>query len=91
MSLEVGEETKLLPDSAFGNFLCTSQNLFFPCLPCPLKLSYSPVGDPKGTLDLEKVQNYPQPVKCRATLFMANLAILLYVSKYRMHAIITRT
>ena len=22
-SLEVGEETKLLPDSAFGNFLCT--------------------------------------------------------------------
>ena len=24
MSLEVGEETKLLPDSAFGNSLCTS-------------------------------------------------------------------
>ena len=39
ISLEVGEETKLLPDSAFENSLCTSQNrknlYFFPDLPCP--------------------------------------------------------
>jgi hypothetical protein len=48
--------------------------LFFTGLPpCPLKLSYSPRGDPRN---LEKVQNYPQPVK-RAILFRANPVILL--------------
>ena len=40
--LEVGDETKLFPVSAFGNSLCTSpckpkaeKILFFPGLPCP--------------------------------------------------------
>ena len=52
ISLEVREETKLLPDSAFGNFLCTrgykpksEKKLSF----LALKLSYSSGGDPKWT------------------------------------------
>ena len=42
ISLEDGVETKNFPDSALGNFLCTSgyktkteKNLVFPGLPCP--------------------------------------------------------
>ena len=52
---EVGADTKLYPDSALGNSLCTSgckpnleKKSCFPGLPCPLKLSYCPGGDPIG-------------------------------------------
>jgi hypothetical protein len=56
ISLEVGEETKLLPDSAFGNSLCTSafkpkseKNCFFPGLPPPLETEIQSRDDPTGS------------------------------------------
>ena len=52
ISLEVGEETKTFPGSAFGNSLFTRKS----------------ERDPSMPRNLEKVQNYPQPVKW-ATLF----------------------
>ena len=53
---EVGEETKLLPDSAFGNSLCncaykpkSEKNPSFSWPPIPFKLSYIPGDDPTGS------------------------------------------
>ena len=62
--LEVGEEAKLLPDSAFTNSLCTR--------------GYKPKSEKPSffLVSLEKVQNYPQLVKW-ATLFRANPVFLL--------------
>ena len=55
VSLEAGEETKLLHDSDFEILYeldDISQNqkktFFFPGLPCPLKLNYSHVVIPRG-------------------------------------------
>jgi hypothetical protein len=52
ISLEVGLETKLFPDSALGNYLCTSgyktksekKNSFFSWPPMPLEIELLPRG-----------------------------------------------
>ena len=89
ISLEVGEETKFLPDSAFENSLCTRaykpklEKKMFTLPPMPLETELQSKVDPKGSKvvpsmprNLEKVQNYPQLVKW-ATIFRANRVILL--------------
>ena len=68
ISLEVGVERKLFPESAFGNSLCTceyktkSENpLLFSWSLMPLEIKLLPRDDPHGVpnmpRNLEKVQN----------------------------------
>ena len=87
ITLELGGETKLLPDSSFEISLCNTafmpkseKHLFFSWPPMPLEIELLPRGWPHRVpsmpKNLEKVQIYPKPVKW-ATLFRANPFIIL--------------
>jgi hypothetical protein len=75
--MEVGQDTKLLPDSDFLN--CTraykpkSENTIFSWPPMAQGCSHRVPSMPRNH---EKDQNYPKPVKW-ATLFRGTLVILL--------------